>query len=362
VQATDPSGNVRTNTYEVTQTGATKNFSYDANGNLSGDGTKTYEWDAENRLLAVKQGGNPLASFTYDADGRRSTKTAGGVTTTYVYDGAQFLEERPNPSTTRRYVYGPRIDQALAQVVGGSATYNVADHLGSVVRATDSLSNPTFTREYDPWGNLLQGSTASGYAFTGREWDVETGLYYYRARYYDPKVGRFLSEDKTAEIKSRTRRYLYVSNRPTVLADARGLYECAPSAKPFAADIDFAMTALRVALDKQKDRCCLKWFEKHGMNPIAWITEGLPMPRVNVRQLGTIRGSRVLGHTEAPWDFLDLDSAMISDATIDDDRCKVPSVILHEFGHLAVARGDPIGDHFNENCKIGCIDPTSGLD
>ena len=59
-------------------------FIYDDNGNLTSDGTKTYEWDAENRLVAVKQGGNTIASFVYDADGRRaSSKTAGGVTHTF---------------------------------------------------------------------------------------------------------------------------------------------------------------------------------------------------------------------------------------------------------------------------------------
>jgi YD repeat-containing protein len=64
-------GNVRTNVYQVTQTGPTKSFTYDLNGNLTGDGVKTYEWDAVNRLVAVKQGGSTLASFTYDGNGRR---------------------------------------------------------------------------------------------------------------------------------------------------------------------------------------------------------------------------------------------------------------------------------------------------
>jgi YD repeat-containing protein len=148
------------------------------------------EWNAENRLTAVKQGGNPLATFTYDGKGRRAAKAAGGVTTTYIYDDVQFLEERPSAGTTKRYVYGAGIDQTLAQIVGATTTYNVADHLGSIARATDSLGAPTLTRQYDPWGDPIQGSTTSGYAFTGREWDSETSLYYYRARYYDPRSCR----------------------------------------------------------------------------------------------------------------------------------------------------------------------------
>jgi RHS repeat-associated protein len=221
VQATDASGNVRTNVYQVTQTGPTKTFTYDANGNLTGDGVKTYEWDAANRLVAVKQGGNTLASFTYDGNGRRATKTAGSLAITYVYDGAQFLEERPSAGATKRHVYGPGIDQPLAQVQGGTTTYTVADHLGSVVRATAAAGAPTLTREYDPWGNLL-GSTTSGFAFTGREWDAEAGLYYYRARYYNPSIGRFLRPDPSG-YEDGPNLYAYVHNSPSVARDPAGL-------------------------------------------------------------------------------------------------------------------------------------------
>jgi RHS repeat-associated protein len=179
------------------------------------------EWDAENRLLAVKQGGNTLASFTYDASGRRATKTAGGVTITYVYDGAEFLEARPSSGATTRYVYGD-IDRPLAESVGGVTSYVIADHLGSVVRVTDPSGAPTLTREYDPWGNLLQGSATSGHAFTGREWDPETGLYYYRARYYDPLRGHFLSQDP-ADSEKGLSLYRYARGNPLGFSDPLGL-------------------------------------------------------------------------------------------------------------------------------------------
>jgi YD repeat-containing protein len=84
IVATDPSGNVRTNTYQVIQAGSTTSYSYDANGNLTDDGTRTFEWDAENRLTAVKQGAATLAAFTYDGEGRRSTKISAGATTSYA--------------------------------------------------------------------------------------------------------------------------------------------------------------------------------------------------------------------------------------------------------------------------------------
>ena len=225
VQATDPSGNVRTNVYELTQAGATRSFTHDANGNLTSDGVKTYFWDAANRLVEVKQGTTTLAAFTYDGEGRRASKSAGGVTISYVYEGPQFLEERPSAGSAKRYVYGLGIDRPLAQVVTGTTTYNVADHLGSVVRTTDAAGNPTITREYGPWGNPLQGAGTSGYAFTGREWDSETGLYYFRARYLDSKIGRFISEDPIG-FKAGVNFYAYVSNNPLSKTDPFGLVEC----------------------------------------------------------------------------------------------------------------------------------------
>lgn len=82
--------------------------------------------------------------------------------------------------------------------------------------------NPTLTRQYDPWGNLLQGSVTSGYAFTGREWDSELGLYYYRHRYYMPSIGRFTSEDPI-RFGGGANFYAYARNAPTLFRDPSGL-------------------------------------------------------------------------------------------------------------------------------------------
>jgi RHS repeat-associated protein len=222
VQAQDPSGNVRTNTYQVSQTGSTTSYSYDSNGNLTSDGTRTYEWDAANRLVRVTQGATELARFVYDGLGRRAQKIAGGVTRTYVYDGEDTLEERLTTGTVYRYVHGPGIDEPLARTDAGSvAAYYLADHLASVVQETSATGAVTLTREYDPYGNLIQGASTSGYAFAGREWDVETALYYYRARYYTPEVGRFISEDP-ARSDHGLSLYTYVRNNPLNYTDPLG--------------------------------------------------------------------------------------------------------------------------------------------
>ncbi len=99
----------------------------------------------------------------------------------------------------------------------------MADHLGSIVQETNSTGQITLTREYDPFGNMIQGTGTAGYAFTGREWDPETGLYYYRARYYDPSLGRFLSEDPV--ISYDRQQYRYVGNNPIAWNDASGTTE-----------------------------------------------------------------------------------------------------------------------------------------
>lgn len=230
IAATDPSGNTRTNTYQVTESGSTTSYSYDLNGNLIGDGTRTFEWDAENRLSAVKQGVTTLASFGYDGEARRVQKVAGGVTTTYVYDGNGVIEGRLSTGGTLRYVRGPGIDQHWAMQDGtGTVTYFLSDHLGSIVQTTSATGAVTLSRDYDPYGNLLSGASQSGYAFTGREWDAETGLYYYRQRYYDPRQGRFISADP-AGLFGGLNRYTYVDSQPTRRVDPFGLVAEDPNA------------------------------------------------------------------------------------------------------------------------------------
>jgi RHS repeat-associated protein len=97
-----------------------------------------------------------------------------------------------------------------------------ADGLGSIIAMTDAAGNVTSRRQYDAWGNLEVGADQPGYAFTGREWDPETQLYYYRARYYDPKIGRFISQDPIG-FAGGVNLYPYVGNRPTTLSDPLGL-------------------------------------------------------------------------------------------------------------------------------------------
>ncbi len=120
------------------------------------------------------------------------------------------------------YVHGPGIDEPLGVKHGnGSRWYYHSDGLGSVLAATDVAGVVSDTRKYDAFGNLQVGEDEDGYAYTGREWDPETGLYYYRARYYDPKIGRFISEDPLRYIDGPNL-YQYVGGNPVVRIDPGG--------------------------------------------------------------------------------------------------------------------------------------------
>ena len=190
---------------------------------MSGGHTWTYQWNALNQLTAVSKDGQPLATFKYDALGRRIEKVAGGVTYRFVYSGQDILREAQSSGATYTYIHGPGIDEPLARLdQAGVATYYHADGLGSIVATTDASGTVTSRRQYDAWGNLEQGADQPGYAFTGREWDPETGLYYYRARYYDPKIGRFISEDPIG-LAGGINLLQYVSNNPTGRVDPFGL-------------------------------------------------------------------------------------------------------------------------------------------
>jgi RHS repeat-associated protein len=197
----------------------------DPNGNLTSktEGTDTwgYEWNALNQLTRVTKNSVEQARFSYDPLGRRVEKVAGGVTASYTYDDEDVLREARG-ATTLKYVHGQGMDEPLASDDGAALAYFHTDALGSVVRVTDATGGVALTRQYDAWGNLQTSGAQAGYAFTGREWDSEVGLYYYRARYYEPLSGRFTSEDPIG-FGGGANFYGYVGGDPVDRVDPLGL-------------------------------------------------------------------------------------------------------------------------------------------
>jgi RHS repeat-associated protein len=200
-------------------------FPIDSNGNLSskteGSDVWSYEWNARNELTRVTKNSLEQARFAYDPMGRRVEKVAGGVTSSYTYDGDSILRD-VRGGTTLKYIHGPGIDEPLSVDDGTALSYFHADGLGSLVRTTNAAGVVTLTRQYDTWGNLEVGASEPGFAFTGREWDPEAGLHYYRARYYDAALARFISMDPLG-VRTDPNVYSYVRSQPVNLVDPSGL-------------------------------------------------------------------------------------------------------------------------------------------
>lgn len=207
-------------------------YSYDKNGNLvemiTSEGVTLYAWDYENRLKQVTLPNGNIVTFKHDPMGRRVEKSAttDGVVTTigYFYDNEDILFETDATGLIgNRYLHGPGIDEPLALVQGEKTYYYHADGLGSIVALTDYKGKLAQDYQYDSFGNLhdQMNRVKQPYTYTGREWDRETGLYYYRARYYDAQVGRFISEDPIG-FEGGVNQFSYALNNPLRLIDPFG--------------------------------------------------------------------------------------------------------------------------------------------
>src|SRR6266705_1931807 len=139
-----------------------------------------------------------MYSFKYDPFGRRIYKSSSSGTSVYAYDIDNLIEETNAAGTVvARYAENFNIDEPLAMVRSSATSYYHADGLGSVTSLGSAAGSIANTYTYDSFGKLTNstGSLVNPFRYTGREFDTETGLYYYRARYYDSQLGRFISED-----------------------------------------------------------------------------------------------------------------------------------------------------------------------
>ena len=147
------------------------------------------------------------------------------VTTNYLYDGPETIEEIDNSGNVlARYTQGGGIDEALSQLRSGTASYYQQDGLNSVTSLTNSTGALANSYAFESFGNLTasSGTITNPFRYTGREFDPETGIYYYRARYYDPAIGRFASEDPI-QFKGGIEFYAYGQGNPITRTDPLGL-------------------------------------------------------------------------------------------------------------------------------------------
>jgi RHS repeat-associated protein len=224
VIATDASGNARTNTYRVSQSGSSKSLTYDANGNLTGDGTRTYEWDGLDRLTAVNQG-TSRSEFSYDGLGHRVRiveKTSGTVTTDrrFLWCGNAICEERDaSGATVAKRFFGNGVQQ------GGSNYFYTHDHLGSLREVTDTAGSVRARYDYDPYGRRTKtaGDIDADFGFTGHFVHAASGLTLTLYRAYDSEAGRWLSSDPIG-IAGGLNLYGYAGNNPINFIDPLGLW------------------------------------------------------------------------------------------------------------------------------------------
>jgi RHS repeat-associated protein len=202
-------------------------YTYDNNGNTLTDASgKSYTWDFENRLASAVLPGTGTVTFKYDPFGRRVQKSSPLGTTNYLYDGASVTEDLDNSgSILARYTQGLAVDEPLSESRLSTTSYYHQDGLGSVSSLSSSAGTLAKTYNYDAYGKLTAstGTLTNPFQYTGREVDSESGIYYYRARYYDSQIGRFISEDPFHFGGGGPNFFSYVNNNPIVGYDPFGL-------------------------------------------------------------------------------------------------------------------------------------------
>jgi RHS repeat-associated protein len=268
------------NTDQLTTVNGVATYSYDLNGNrtmtgyatgsaneMTNDGTFTYTYDSEGNLTQKSKGTNletwyygydslnrltsvrktsdgttnqVTATYTYDVYGDRIEQdewvkpgSGNGVTTVtrFAYDGTNvWADLNSSNALTMRRLYLDGVDQPFARIDSNNvAAWYLTDHLGSVRDVMDKAGATDLDHiVYDAYGNITsESSTTSGdrYKYTGREWDGNTGLQYNRARYYDPKTGRWFAQDPLGFAASDSNLYRYVHNAPMTNIDPSGLQE-----------------------------------------------------------------------------------------------------------------------------------------
>ncbi len=214
-------------------------FEWDVAGNLKRQQTagrdRRFTWDVKQTLTKVEDNGIEAGRYDYGADGLRSKRVTALESVEYVLDGMQVLVETDGAASghpaKRRYHYGSAA-LAVTDISGATRTTKALhlDALGSPTTETTQTGVVATVRQYDAWGQYRNGtapgSTDTKLGYTGHQYDVETGLVYARARYYDPEYGRFLSRDTyEGQLNSAPslHRFAYGNFNPLRYTDPLGL-------------------------------------------------------------------------------------------------------------------------------------------
>ncbi|HZS15060.1 MAG TPA: RHS repeat-associated core domain-containing protein [Candidatus Dormibacteraeota bacterium] len=240
-------------------------YSYDHAGNVTAKGSTGLVYDAAGHLVSASTPSGTV-TYAYDGDGNRVSRTLNGVTTKYVWDTAGAvpllaIERDGSNALIRRYING---EGPVAMQTSTATYYMHLDPQGTVTELTDSTGAVVAAYHYDGFGNLLStdGGTppANDLLFQGQLYDSATGLYYMRARDYDPSTGRFTRRDAVTPATGTpaVSPYAFVADMPTLLTDATGMTALATATSIFwgksseganiGTDVKYGITAVKLGV------------------------------------------------------------------------------------------------------------------
>jgi RHS repeat-associated protein len=217
--------------FSVSSSYALVNYSYDANGNLISDGSSCYIYNQANHLFQVKNCSNNqlVAEYFYDFEGNRISKKeyVNGVLAQTIYSPDRGYETKKLASgiTQNTSYYYANNELVARKNPDNSKTFYQSDHLGSTSLLTNSTGGVVEETSYTPYGEVRTGGTQSKYQYTGQEKDLNTGLNYYGARYYNSHTAHFTQPDSMLpELydPQQLNRYAYTRNNPIKYTDPSG--------------------------------------------------------------------------------------------------------------------------------------------
>lgn len=213
-------------------------FIHDDNGNLQSDGDLAFFHDHLNRLVRLERSGTLVATYAYDAVGRRIAKFLPSSQVHFFHAAAHCIEERDQADTTaRQYVYGIRIDEPIELRTNGQSYYYHCNSLGSIFALTNQSGTTTERYDYNAYGEttiqdtsgteITESAVGNPYTFTARRLEEESNLHYYRARYYSASLGRFIERDPLGYVDGMGL-YSYTQSNPVNFVDAFGMERQSP--------------------------------------------------------------------------------------------------------------------------------------
>ena len=270
---------------QYTQVG-TQTPTYDLDGNMLVNGSWTYTWDGENRLIqALKD--NVKLRFDYDYVGRRISKKVFNDSilsthTYFVYDNSKLAEELNalnNNTKIKCYTWQPGIiglDSPLSLTIGEDFYYYQVDANKNVTTLSDKNADILAYYNYSPFGENItaNGTIASEntFCFSSEYYDKETGLLYYNYRYYSPNLGRWIKRDIIEEINNGNM-YAMVGNNPIVFWDILGLFENSESNLIF---YEYQMYLIEMKR-RQLEQQFMDWYNNE-LKDMDWINKLTPCP------------------------------------------------------------------------------------